>query len=56
MPSVQMEGALLVVPAGCLDGDVPIVPDGHIFMASKANWDDHLEELPKFDASPDTRD
>lgn len=56
MPSVQTDGALLVVPAGCLDGDIAIVPDGHIFMSGKANWDDHLETLPKYDAIPDFRD
>jgi len=52
LPNLQENGTLLVVPAGSLDGDVPISPRGHIFMASKANWDDHLENLPKFERSP----
>lgn len=56
MPNVQMDGALLVVPAGCLDADIPVEPDGHIFMANKANWDDGLELAAKFDEFPDTPD
>jgi hypothetical protein len=47
-----MDGALLVVPAGSLDTDVPIRPQGHIFVANKANWDSDLEEVPRFDRLP----
>ena len=53
LPNVQMDGKLLVVPAGSLDSDVPIQPQGHIYFASKANWDDHLEGVPKFDRLPE---
>ncbi len=42
-----MNGALLKVPAGSLDTDVQIRPDAHIFFASKANWDQALEQVPK---------
>ncbi len=52
LPNMQMDGALLVVPAGSLDCDVPIRPDGHIFMANKANWDAQLEDIPTFDRLP----
>jgi hypothetical protein len=41
-----MNGALLKVPAGSLDTDVPVRPDAHIFVASKANWDEGLEDVP----------
>ena len=44
-----MNGKLLVVPAGSLDSDVFIKPQGHIYYASKANWDLNLESVPKFD-------
>ncbi len=53
LPIVQNKGEQLVVPAGSLDADVPIEPIGHIFMSSKANWDDHLERIRKFDGLPE---
>jgi hypothetical protein len=53
LPNMQMDGTLLVVPAGSLDCDAPIRPDAHIFFMSKANWDDGLENLPRFDRLPE---
>ena len=47
LPDLQMNGALLKVPAGSLDTDVHVRPDAHIFFASKANWDEALETVPK---------
>jgi hypothetical protein len=47
-----MQGKLLVVPAGSLDSDVPIAPNAHIFMSSRANWDDGLERFPKLEKLP----
>jgi hypothetical protein len=52
LPSLQMNGALLVVPAGSLDSPLPMRPDAHIFAASRAEWDERLEDLPQFDALP----
>jgi hypothetical protein len=52
LPSVQMDGALLVVPAGSLDGAAPRLPDAHIFMSSKADWDSALERLPALEGLP----
>jgi hypothetical protein len=49
LPNIQMNGKLLVVPAGSLDSDVFIKPQGHIYYANKANWDLNLESVPKFD-------
>lgn len=46
LPHLQMNGALLVVPAGSLNGDIAIKPTAHIFIASKANWDENLEKVP----------
>ncbi|ADU66714.1 glutathione-dependent formaldehyde-activating GFA [Desulfurispirillum indicum S5] len=51
LPSLQTNGTLLV-PAGSLDTDVPLRPQGHIFMDSRANWDEKLETLPKFGSFP----
>jgi hypothetical protein len=52
LPRVQMNGALLVVPAGSLDSALETRADAHIFVASSANWDRRLEEIPKFDELP----
>jgi len=47
-----MNGQLLVVPAGSLNSEVAVRPNAHIFMSSKARWDDSLEKLPAFDKFP----
>ncbi len=52
VPSVQMRGRLVVVPAGSLDCDVPIKPDAHIFVSENANWEADLGKIPKFDQLP----
>ncbi len=52
LPNIQMDGTLLVVPAGSLDSDVDIKPSGHIFYDSKANWDQDLEKAKKFKDYP----
>jgi hypothetical protein len=52
LPGVQMKGALLVVPAGSLDSVIATQPDAHIFVASAANWDTRLDDLPRFDDLP----
>jgi hypothetical protein len=52
LPNIQMNGKLLVVPAGSIDSDINIRPQGHIYYASKANWDTELEKVPKFEELP----
>lgn len=52
VPYAYKDGALLVVPAGSLDTPVDLRPEAHIFFASRANWDQHLEDVPKFDGMP----
>jgi hypothetical protein len=46
LPNMQMNGTLLKVPAGSLDSQVRIRPDAHIFCASRAGWDEALEQIP----------
>lgn len=53
LPSIQNEGSLLVVPAGSLDVPVNIRPSAHLFVASKAKWDEKLETLKSFEGLPD---
>lgn len=52
LPSIQMNGALLVVPAGSLNTDIPIRPNAHLFVASRAGWEEMLEKIPAFDGFP----
>jgi hypothetical protein len=52
LPMMQMNGKLLVVPAGSLNSEVFVRPNAHIFMSSKARWDDELEKVPRFDRFP----
>jgi hypothetical protein len=51
-PSLQMDGKLLVVPAGSLDTDLDITPTAHLFCTSKASWEHDLEKIKKFDQLP----
>jgi hypothetical protein len=52
LPNIQMNGELLVVPAGSLNCKLSIGPNAHIFLSDKANWDEKLEEIPKFEELP----
>lgn len=52
LPRVQMDGALLVVPAGSLDSEVTLRPNAHICMASRADWDEDLETVPRLEGLP----
>lgn len=52
LPSMQMNGELLVVPAGSLNSEVPIRPNAHIFVSSKAGWDEALEKIPTAEKFP----
>ena len=45
LPRQQMNGSLLVIPAGSLDSPLSMRPDAHIFVASRADWDHALEDI-----------
>ena len=51
LPCTQIAG-LLVVPAGCLDTEITMLPTAHIFSARKAAWDGELGAVPKFEGLP----
>lgn len=51
LPSIQTAG-LVVVPAGCLDTKISMVPTAHIFASSKAAWDEALSKVPEFGQLP----
>ncbi|OZC36181.1 aldehyde-activating protein [Marinobacter vinifirmus] len=52
LPNTQVAG-LLVVPAGCLDTDIAMLPTAHIFSSSKAVWEERLGEVPAFAGLPE---
>lgn len=52
LPVTQIEG-LLVIPAGCLDTKVSTPPTAHIFTSSKAEWDQEIAEVPRFEGLPE---
>ena len=43
---------MVITPAGCLDTDVNIKPQAHIFTNSKGNWDDILNDTATFEKMP----
>lgn len=43
---------MLVVPAGSLDTDIGLVPDGNIFTDSRASWDHDLHMAQSHDSVP----
>jgi hypothetical protein len=44
-------GELIEFSLGTLDSDIPIRPDAHIFVGSKANWSDICDSLPQYEES-----
>lgn len=52
VPSLQMQEKLVVVPAGSLDTKISIKPKAHIFVSSKASWDEDLESIARFEKLP----
>lgn len=53
LPNVA-PGGRLKVPAGSLETPVGLRPIAHIFADSRADWDDHLEDVPAFATRPAT--
>lgn len=52
LPVIEEGGKPLMIPAGSLDSDVPVKPNSHIYIASRANWDECLEKIPFVDEAP----
>lgn len=51
LPNFRLEG-LAVIPAGSLDVELEAKPQGHIFCASRANWDDGFAGVTSFAELP----
>ncbi|CAM2007681.1 GFA family protein [Acanthopleuribacter pedis] len=52
MPQRISNDAVLMVPAGSLDSPITKQPDGHIFTADKAAWEETLSQCPRFNTFP----
>ncbi|WP_438464378.1 GFA family protein [Marinomonas sp. PE14-40] len=52
LPNLQFDDALLVVPAGSLDTQIAMEPNGHIFCRSKAQWQEGLDKVEEFESFP----
>jgi len=50
--SVVRDGAYVHVSLGTLQDDPAIRPSAHIFVASKASWEEITDNLPQFDEFP----
>lgn len=51
-PAPEVDGPLAWMPAGGLDGDPGIRPEGHMFVDSRAPWTVLNDDLPKYPAAP----
>lgn len=52
LPNTGMGGDICIVPAGCLDDEVTIKPEAHIFTASQASWEQELASIRAFPGFP----
>ncbi len=52
MPRIDRDRGFAVVPMGSLDDDPGVRPRAHIFVASKADWDEISDALPQHAAAP----
>ena len=55
LPRIAPDLRIAVVPAGSLDTDPGLLPEGRIYQDSRAAWSCTDSELPTYDTYPDTR-
>lgn len=53
VPNMQMDGQMLVVPAGCLNQNISIKPTAHIYQASAADWAKNLDDIKVYEQLPE---
>ena len=54
LPQRKGDAAAYWVPAGLLDDDPGVQIGGHIWVASKAPWDEIAGDAPRFEEQPNT--
>ncbi len=52
MPRAVPELDAVIIPAGSLDSEPPMAPNGHIFWGSRANWSCSADGLSVYDEYP----
>ena len=52
LPRQPQNTDTVIIPAGSLDEDAPIVPQARIFVESRASWSCTGEELPIYPGTP----
>jgi hypothetical protein len=52
MPGVAPDSSFALIPAGSIDGDPGISPNGRIYQDSRVAWSCATEELPLFETYP----
>jgi hypothetical protein len=52
IPRIDRDRNLAIVPTGTLDDDPGTRPQAHIFVASKAPWDEITDDVPQFAEYP----
>ncbi len=52
VPRYVKETNFIVIPAGSLDSEPPILPQGRIFWGSRASWSCNGDELPVHSEQP----
>ena len=53
MKKTDKQPQLTRIRLGLLESDITERPAAHIFTASKANWDEIYDDLPRFTEKPD---
>lgn len=54
MPGIDSDRREVFIPAGTLDDDIAIRPEGHVFVASRAPWYEIHDDLPRYQGSAST--
>jgi hypothetical protein len=52
LPRAAADGSIGVIPAGSLDHDIDLTPEGRIFRGSRTSWSCDGRDLPDFDTYP----
>ena len=52
VPYVNRAGKFLVIPAGSLNGDLPVMPDDRIFCEDRCRWVEAIAQSPEFSGLP----
>jgi hypothetical protein len=52
LPGVASDVRVALLPLGAIDTALPVLPMVHIFVGSKAPWDEITDEWPSFDELP----